>query len=313
MNSINLSNFSNLDVVGDIHGFGDELVTLLVLMGYVEHEPYNFSHPEGRKVLFIGDYIDRGIRIMKTLRIVRNMQESGNAIALMGNHEFNFLCYTYKDADGKTFRDMNKKTCKETFTDVALDDELDIYLDWMARLPLFFENDSCRGVHAHWDKKSIDIIRERGIPKLDEQGLRNLHADEELLKAYETVLKGAEVKIDEAYQYRDKEGKHRAEARIKWWTAHQGTTMGEHFASIPNDYIDKPYLSTSSEFILHYGHDEKPVFFGHYWLSHTEINIQRNNVCCIDFSIAKDGLLAAYRFSGEETLLTENLVHHKMV
>jgi hypothetical protein len=45
-------------------------------------------------------------------------------------------------------------------------------------------------------------------------------------------------------------------------------------------------------------------------MSHTEINVQRDNVCCIDFSVAKEGLLVGYRFSGEQTLLLENLVHH---
>lgn len=279
-------------------------------MGYSEKEPFNYAHPHGRKVIFIGDYIDRGPEILMTLRIVRTMQENGNAIAIMGNHEFNFLCYNFTNEDGKSFRDQKKKTRGESLTDQELGDEKISFLNWMSDLPLFFENDVCRCVHAHWDKKSIALIRERGIAKLDREGLLAIHADTELLLAYEIVLKGDELEIDEEYQFADKEGKVRKQGRIKWWATQQGTTMGECFASIPSESIHKPYISKAEEFILHYGHDEKPVFFGHYWMSHTEINVQRDNVCCIDFSVAKEGLLVGYRFSGEQKLLLENLVHH---
>jgi hypothetical protein len=304
------STLSNFDIIGDIHGYGKELIIVLEKMGYSEKEPYNYAHADGRKVIFIGDYIDRGPEILLTLRIVRTMQENGNAIAIMGNHEFNFLCYNYTNEEGESFRDQEKKTEGERFTDQELGDEITSYLNWMAELPLFFENDVCRCVHAHWDKKSIALIRERGIAKLDREGLLALYADKELLLAYEIVLKGDELEIDEEYQFADKEGKVRKQGRIKWWATEKGTRMGECFASIPPESIHKPYISKAEEFVLHYDHDEKPVFFGHYWMSHTEINVQRDNVCCIDFSVAKEGLLVGYRFSGEQKLLMENLVHH---
>lgn len=310
MTTHDFSTFSNFDIIGDIHGYGKELLMVLEKMGYSEKEPYNYTHPDGRKVIFIGDYIDRGPEILMTLRIVRAMQENGNAIAIMGNHEFNFLCYNYTNELGESFRPQDKKTEGERLTDQEIGDEKISFLNWMAELPLVFENDVCRCVHAHWDKKSIALIRERGIAKLDRDGLLALHADTELLLAYEIVLKGDELEIDEEFQFADKEGKVRRQGRIKWWATQQGTTMGECFASIPPESIHKPYISQAEEFILHYDHDEKPVFFGHYWMSHTEINVQRDNVCCIDFSVAKEGLLVGYRFSGEQTLLLENLVHH---
>jgi len=304
------STLSNFDIIGDIHGYGKELIIVLEKMGYSEKEPYNYAHPDGRKVIFIGDYIDRGPEILLTLRIVRTMQENGNAIAIMGNHEFNFLCYNFTNEDGKSFRDQKKKTRGESLTDQELGDEITSYLNWMSDLPLFFENDVCRCVHAHWDKKSIALIRERGIAKLDREGLLALHTDTELLLAYEIVLKGDELEIDEQFQFADKEGKVRRQGRIKWWATEKGTTMGECFASIPPESLHKPYVFQADDFVVHYEKDEKPVFFGHYWMSHTEINVQRDNVCCIDFSVAKEGLLVGYRFSGEQKLLLENLVHH---
>ena len=311
MNSIELSNFSQFDIIGDIHGYGSALVQLLQSMGYKEIEKYNYAHPEGRKVIFIGDYIDRGPEILMTLRIVRTMQENGNAIAIMGNHEFNFLCYHYTNEAGESFRHQVKKSDGERLTDQELAEEKISYINWMSELPLTFENEYLRAVHAHWDKKSLTLIQERGITKLDQEGLLAIHDDKELLLAYEIVLKGDELELDEEFQFPDKEGKVRKEGRIKWWAEKRGFTMGECFASIPPESLHQPYISKADDFVLHYGHDEKPVFFGHYWLNHTEINVQRANVCCIDFSVAKGGLLVGYRFSGEQTLVSENLISHK--
>ena len=50
--------------------------------------------------------------------------------------------------------------------------------------------------------------------------------------------------------------------------------------------------------------EERPVFFGHYWLTGIP-KLIRDNVCCLDFSVAGyrgDGRLAAYRFDGEQRL-----------
>ena len=46
------------DLIGDIHGYADELVELLGTLGYQKaHGVY--CHPE-RRVIFVGDFVDRG-------------------------------------------------------------------------------------------------------------------------------------------------------------------------------------------------------------------------------------------------------------
>lgn len=54
-----------------------------------------------------------------------------------------------------------------------------------------------------------------------------------------------------------------------------------------------------------YAENERPVFFGHYWLK-GEPALLRRNVCCLDYSIASPendgGRLACYRFDGEARL-----------
>ncbi|MDH3441675.1 MAG: metallophosphoesterase, partial [Gammaproteobacteria bacterium] len=45
-----------LDIIGDIHGEFDALMNLLDVLGYDEEG----QSPEGRKIVFLGDLIDRG-------------------------------------------------------------------------------------------------------------------------------------------------------------------------------------------------------------------------------------------------------------
>ncbi len=75
-----------LDIIGDVHGCADELEELLGLLGYAAGNGA-YSHPEGRKAVFVGDLVDRGPRVLDTVRIARSMVEHGSAYAVPGNHD----------------------------------------------------------------------------------------------------------------------------------------------------------------------------------------------------------------------------------
>ena len=88
------------DIIGDIHGCCDELEELLVMLGYRtittdEDDPLwtnvVYSHPEGRKAVFLGDLVDRGPRILDVVRIVRNMVQQGTGFCIPGNHDIKLL------------------------------------------------------------------------------------------------------------------------------------------------------------------------------------------------------------------------------
>ena len=79
------------DIIGDVHGCGDELEELLATLGYARDEASVWRHPAGRKAIFVGDLVDRGPRIPDVLRIVMGMVEAETALAVPGNHDVKLL------------------------------------------------------------------------------------------------------------------------------------------------------------------------------------------------------------------------------
>ncbi|MFA6036852.1 MAG: metallophosphoesterase [Legionellales bacterium] len=77
------------DIIGDVHGCFDELHALLILLGYkIEKNGfYCVTHPMGRKVIFVGDLVDRGPKIPEVLRLVMDMIASHVAYCVRGNHD----------------------------------------------------------------------------------------------------------------------------------------------------------------------------------------------------------------------------------
>ena len=81
------------DIIGDIHGNVEKLHILLKKLGYTRNKNSNeHSHFE-RKVIFLGDFIDRGPQQLDTILMAKAMIENGSALAVMGNHEYNAICY----------------------------------------------------------------------------------------------------------------------------------------------------------------------------------------------------------------------------
>ncbi|WP_337177331.1 polynucleotide kinase-phosphatase [Paludisphaera sp.] len=88
------------DFIGDVHGCADELESLLGRLGYEVVAPPDgssllggprYAHPQGRKAVFVGDLVDRGPRVVDTLRIVATMVAGGSALCVPGNHDVKLL------------------------------------------------------------------------------------------------------------------------------------------------------------------------------------------------------------------------------
>lgn len=73
------------DIIGDVHGCLTELLELLGNLGW-SLEP-ELTHPEGRKLIFVGDLVDRGPDSVGVLKFVMAAVKSGAALCVPGNHD----------------------------------------------------------------------------------------------------------------------------------------------------------------------------------------------------------------------------------
>ena len=294
------------DVIGDIHGHADELIQLLELLGY-QKKLGVYQHPE-RKVIFLGDFIDRGPQIRQVLEIVRPMVEGDKALTVMGNHELNALAFHtehihrasvfLRKRDNKNIRQHGQTILQ--LTDKILADAI----NWFGTLPMWLDLDGLRVVHACWDDKSIATIKS-ARPNGEAITTEFLHSactpGNPLFEAVEIVLKGKEIVLPEGTSFADKDGHLRTATRTRWYASPNGQTYRTYALTdtIDSDIKLEPSVIKSA---APYPHDAKPVFVGHYWLSADVPKILADNVACVDYSVAKGGFLCAYRWQGEQKL-----------
>lgn len=137
----------NIDIIGDIHGMYYELIKMINKMGY-SVEKNGITHPEGRKLVFLGDYIDRGYDSLKTILLVKLAVESGH-YAIKGNHE-EMLLQSIK-SNGKSDMVYTKSISSAGTVDKVLrmsDKDKKDLLDFISSLPSYL---TCQGyafVHA---------------------------------------------------------------------------------------------------------------------------------------------------------------------
>ncbi|RDH85994.1 MAG: hypothetical protein DIZ80_00540 [endosymbiont of Galathealinum brachiosum] len=306
-------NKQSYDIIGDIHGQADELISLITLLGYKD-DGKSYTHPE-RKIIFLGDFIDRGSKQREVLDIVKAMIENGSALSVMGNHEFNAIAYfTKNSATGEYLRKHSSKNIKQhkAFLDVyeTNDKEYACVINWFKTLPLWLELDGLRIVHACWDYKWINKILDisNGSTYLTDELLNKATIEGNWeFDAIETLLKGKEIPLKNGFSFKDKDGNERHNIRVRWWdqsaSTYQSAFMGPESARthIPDDEIEGDHL-------IEYTHSEPPVFLGHYWME-GEPKVLSKNIACLDFSIAKPGgKLVAYRWDGETELIDEKYV-----
>ncbi|WP_439156001.1 metallophosphoesterase [Yoonia sp.] len=79
------------DIIPDIHGQAAKLKGALTELGYrMRNGAWRHSDPN-RRVVLLGDFIDRGPKNGEVICIVRSMLDAGTTSAVMGNHELNAI------------------------------------------------------------------------------------------------------------------------------------------------------------------------------------------------------------------------------
>ena len=287
------------DLIGDIHGCAHTLARLLERLGYRQQGGV-WRHPS-RQAIFLGDLIDRGPGIRETLHLVRAMVEAGQALCIMGNHEFNALGWSTPAPPGsgrqfvREHSPRHQRLIRETLAQFeAYPQEWREFLDWFYELPLFLDAGRFRVVHACWDQEYIDWLIANGRRTMTPELLVKSHDKQSKeFTIIEALLKGKEIPIPEQFGWLDKDGHLRTENRIKWWVDASVGACGDFLFDCPPEMISHP-VPLDPEFEI-YDKNAPPVFFGHYWLK-GEPEVQAHNVVCLDYSIAKDGALVADRW-----------------
>ena len=303
------------DIIGDVHGYAQLLRKLLLELGY-EKTPEGFAHPT-RKAIFVGDFINRGPQIRKTIRTIRKMVENGNALAVLGNHEiYTIITHTEDKKSNPLIKPPLKNfmsVLKSVNEFANYPDEWQDHLKWLRTLPLFIEQDGIRIVHACWSEDAIKFIKQNLPPgKIKKEVFRKIYKypGSELAKNIWLLTKGIQFKMPGDLKIINNKGVSPRSFRIRWWEDLMGKTFEEiSFESkfhLPEYTIPQEILPES----LPYPEDAPIVFFGHYCRGNGP-HIVKPNICCLDTCIAGSKMLLAYRWHGESTLKPENLIKIK--
>lgn len=299
------------DIIGDVHGYADQLKNLLTNMGYKLINSV-YSH-QTRKAVFVGDFINRGPKIRETINIIRKMVENGSAYAILGNHEMYAVLYYLRDTEGKYYKKRIPKyqlQINQTLAEfVNYKDELKSHLKWLRTLPMFLELGEIRVVHACWDNNNVNGLKERlSGEKIKKEVLREIALNESAFsEMFWETCKGIDMSLPKDLLIFDNEGRPHRTFRQKWWIDLNGHT----FKSISlESRFELPEYTVPKEIIKQrtpYSIDEPIVFFGHYCLKQC-CGILQENICCVDSCVTRSGKLLAYRWSGEKILDKNNFI-----
>ena len=144
-----------LDIIGDVHGEWSVLQQLLQHLGYDERG----EHPQGRRLVFIGDICDRGPDSPAALSWVLNACEQHGALAILGNHELNILAGDPKDGSAWFFDSRMPEDQQYLPYQRLAESERASLLERLQHWPIALEREDLRLVHAAWLEDSIEQVR----------------------------------------------------------------------------------------------------------------------------------------------------------
>lgn len=150
-----------LDIIGDIHGELQALETLLHHLGYKS----DGSHPQGRRLVFVGDLCDRGPDSPGVIALVRRLIEAERAQAILGNHELNLLKGDRKHGNNWFWDVENPDEHKfEPYARARIEQRQEL-LDFLEQLPIALQREDLRVVHAAWDDSALQqVLLQAGKP-----------------------------------------------------------------------------------------------------------------------------------------------------
>ena len=241
------------------------------------------------------------------------MVKFGAALAVLGNHDFNAVCFHAMLKSGGYLRPHTPKNTaqhKLTLESFASHpEELLDYVEWLKELPLYLDLPGFRVVHACWDYAAVARLKDtrtlNDLGVLNEASLATPEAE-----AMKLLCKGHEIDVPGLF-YRDKYGQLRSELRVAWWRNAANTTCRQMAVKDEAEIPDVPFPPELQSRFPGYPPDAPLLFIGHYSLANGPTPLLPNLVC-VDLGVTAGRGLAAYRWNGEtaaqaKAVLQQNL------
>lgn len=283
-------NFFIYDFIGDVHGKYSELTFLLLEKGYDVFGDSFYSTK--RRAIFVGDFVDKGPESLKVLKLVKSMCDSGCAMAVLGNHDWNWIRFNTSNGNGGYLREHspdNLKQNKETrmvWKNAPESEKKEILL-WLSKLPFWIKTASFGVIHACWDEKKMDKLQhEYNVVSFDDyhkilikEG-SNSEKIKQIDKAIDCILCGPEIPLPDDISFIDDSGKIRTKVRLKWWALDKTLNLEEAIVKAEDWFeIGKLKHLTQPKNIFERKKNQPSIFFGHYALKKMEHNKMQNFYC----------------------------------
>lgn len=171
-----------LDIIGDVHGEIDALRALLRTLGYSARG----EHPAGRRLVFVGDLVDRGPDSPAVVDLVATLVEQGLAQCVLGNHELNLLRQDARSGNAwiiKTHRPERLPGGEFAHSRMATASFRKRCFAFLATLPVALARADLRVVHAAWPPASARALEGESAPlatvydRYETSALKQLEAD----------------------------------------------------------------------------------------------------------------------------------------
>lgn len=291
---LNTNTTITYDVIGDVHGYYDKLVQLLLVLGYENIEGV-WQQP-GHQAVFVGDLIDKGPQPAEVLELAKAMIDAGSAHMVLGNHELNWVqaCAYYTRDLERLLLVTNRHPCRRKLTAYYRYEpgRLADMVEWLCEQPLYIDTAAIRVAHACWHEESIALLKRSNINSMSRRAVlsyREMYSERYL--AIDRVVSGCTHEFPSSRQgkrYRS------LRKRRQWWP---GNSVCLHPKEGVLPTIEQPLPAA----------DSPPVFFGHYALTGTPA-LAGDNLVCVDFSVAYGGPLVAYRYTPGQPLNAQHFV-----
>ncbi len=258
---------SGLDIIADVHGMIATFHSMLKRLGYERHGD-RWLHPAGRRLVQLGDLVDRGPDPLGCVELMQELVQSDIADFVLGNHEVNALGWF---VGARAHTDANRRQFRVTLNQIERDAaRWDRAARFLRTQPLSAERHGMRFVHAAWIPEAL-----HGLPTTlaSDDIVRATGRGGRYHESIETALKGPEE--DAPQPFEDEHGITRRRRRVRWWD--------DYPAHAPT------------------------VCFGHYWFHGTPRLLGvSGNAICLDYSCGRGGPLVALRWPERHFVMVPN-------